>query len=168
MGVTEMRKITFKWDGPKSLQSVLEIPFYRVSMRLHGLHPGNPALPTVMTFWRVDGTWLEVYAPMHDIAERSEVGVLTFEMVSSRPKDEEVSIDMEPNPFVPVDIKKLTIKDEDVLAEAGIKLVSAEGKAITVVANAFPCTLAIEGVRDDVPRIFDTAYEIDKYEIIPL
>lgn len=160
-----MRRLTFKWDEPKPLESVLTIPFYRVSMQLHA---SNPALPNVVTFWRVDGTWVEVYSVMHDVVERSEVGVLTFAMVPSRPEDQEVAVDMEPNPFVPAEVKKLVIREEDVTAESGITLISDKGKIITVAASAFPCALAVEGVRDDIPGIFDPEYEIDRYEVVPL
>ena len=163
-GAIEMRKFAFKWDGTQSLKSVLLVPFYKVSMQLH---VADPALPTVMTFWRMDGTWLEVYSVMHDIAERSEVGVLTFAMVPNEPKDQEVTIDMGRNPFVPVVVKKLVVKDEDVRAESGVRFVSEEGKVVTVASNAFPCTLAVEGIRDDVQGIFNAAYEIDKYEVVP-
>lgn len=160
-----MRKFDLKWDGPEPLGSVLAVPFYRVSMQLHA---ANPALPNVATFWRVDGTWVEVHSTMHDVGERSEVGVLTFAMLASRPENQEVAVDMEPNPFVPVEVKKLVIREGDVTAESGIRLISNRSKAITVASNAFPCTLAIEGVRDDVLNIFDPEYEIDRYEVVSL
>lgn len=160
-----MRKFAFTWDGPEPLKSALAIPFFRVSMQLHA---ASPALPNVITFWRVDGTWMEVYSAMRDIGERSEVGVLTFAMVPNTPEDQDIAVDMKPSPFVPVGVKKLVITDEDVTAESGIRLVSDKGKIITVTSNAFPCTLAIEGVKDDVQNIFDPEYEIDKYEVAPL
>jgi hypothetical protein len=53
-------------------------------------------------------------------------------------------------------------------AESGIRFISDKGKIITVVSNAFPCTLAIDGARDDVQNIFDPEYEIDKYEVVDL
>jgi len=49
---------------------------------------------------------------MHDVSDRREVGVLAFE---------ESVVDIQPSPFVPIDIEKLTIRDEDVVAESGIR-----------------------------------------------
>ena len=155
VGAIEMRKFAFKWAGSQSLKSMLLVPFYKVSMQLH---VADPALPTVMTFWREDGSWLEVYSVMRDIAERSEVGILTFVMVSSEPKDQEVVVDMERHSFVPVVVEKLVIRDEDVRAQSGVRLISDQGKVITVASNAFPCTLAVEGVRDEVQALLSQRY----------
>ena len=58
---------------------------------------------------------------MHDVSDRREVGVLAFEMVASEPMNEESVVDIQPSPFVPIDIEKLTIRDEDVVAESGIR-----------------------------------------------
>lgn len=160
-----MREFGFAWTGAEALRSVLEIPFYRVSMRLHA---GRADIPNLVTFWRSNGTLLQVYSSMHDVSDRLEVGVLAFEMVASEPMNEESVVDIQPSPFVPIDIEKLTIRDEDVVAESGIKLSSKDGRVITVAAGAFPCTLAIAGVRDEVQNIFNPEYEIDKYQVVPL
>ncbi len=161
-GAIEMRKVAFKWDGSQSLKSVLSVPFYKVSMRQSAEHA---VPPHSVTLWRVDGTWLEIYSTMYAISDRSEVGVLAFEMVAE-PSNESVVVDMQP-PFIPAEIKKFLIKDEDVLAESGIKLSTAQDKVISVLAADFPCTVAVGGVGNDIPHVFDTAYEIDKYEVVP-
>ena len=160
-----MRQFLFEWNGAETLRSILEVPFHRISMRLHA---GRPDMPNVVTFWRSDSSWLQVHSVMHDISDRLEVGVLTFEIGRAEPMNEEAVVDIRPSPFAPADIKKLIIRDEDVIAESGIKLSTKDGNVITVAAAAFPCTLAIAGVSDEIENIFTTEYDIDKYQEISL
>lgn len=160
-----MRDFNFEWKGAEALKTVLEVPFHRVSMQLYN---GRPDIPVHVSFWRSNGSWLTVCSSMHDISDRLEVGILTFEMGTTEPTNEPAVVDMKPSPFVPVDIKKLIIRDEDVVAESGIRLSSKDGKVITIAAGGFPYSLAIAGVRDEIANIFTTEYEIGKYEVVPL
>ena len=160
-----MREFNFEWKGTKALKTVLKVPFYRVSMQLYN---GRTDIPVRVSFWRSNASWLTVCSRMHDISDRLEVGALAFEMQTIEPTSELAVVDMMPSPFVPVDIKKLIIRDADVVAESGIRLSSKDGKVITIAAGGFPYSLAIAGVRDEIANIFKTEYEIEKYEVVPL
>jgi len=113
-----MREFNFEWKGTKALKTVLKVPFYRVSMQLYN---GRTDIPVRVSFWRSNASWLTVCSRMHDISDRLEVGALAFEMQTIEPTSELAVVDMMPSPFVPVDIKKLIIRDADVVAESGHK-----------------------------------------------
>jgi hypothetical protein len=103
---------------------------------------------------------------MHDLAERIEVGVLTFEQVSV-PRPDETIADAAPTFHGEVVVSKLIIHESGTSAESGVILKARNGDEIVIVAGAFPYHLALLGV-SSLPNMFHPEYPIDRYMRIPM
>src|SRR5437016_3354400 len=71
-----MSHLAFAWDETSSLATQLTAAVVRASLMTAADRPH------LLTLWRADGTGLRLYSRTHDIAERVEIGVLKFELVS--------------------------------------------------------------------------------------
>jgi hypothetical protein len=102
---------------------------------------------------------------MHDVAERTEIGLLEFEYVSS-PQDSETVVDL-PSAFNgPISVFKLVIHASGTSVESGVVLKASDDREIVVVAGVFPYCLALKGVLPS-PYTFKPEYELDQYSRIP-
>ena len=142
-----MRLLSFGWTGATLLSVELAKPIERISAFIfHSAHG-----PHSLTLWRADGSGLRVFSLMHDVAERTEVGVLSFEPVAE-PYPEEV-FECLPAVFRGlVAVSKLTIDESGTRAESGIILASESGEELVILAGAFPCNLAIRGLSLFLPH----------------
>ncbi len=116
--------------------------------------------PTRVILWDKQGTGLRIESQMHDVAQRTEVGVLRFSRADeSNIRSGEVKLPEEfalkTWPFL------LTITESGVTAESGLVLKGALGGEVIVVAGAFPGTLTILG--STVAEPFDPEYALSAY-----
>src|ERR1700686_2295271 len=77
-----MNTLSFSWGEPTSLAAELAKPLKHVFVEFmpHGE-------PITLTLWRSDDTGLRINSQMHDLAERTEVGVLSFAYNSEPPTE---------------------------------------------------------------------------------
>src|SRR5258708_7393986 len=121
--------------------------------------------PRFVTLWRSDETGLRLYTEMHDVAERREVGVLNFELVST-PRPGETITDVGPAFQGEIVVSKLIIHESGTSAESGAILKAGNGNEIVIVAGAYPYSLAVRGVLPTL-NIFHPEYPIDRYLRVP-
>jgi len=160
-----MTYFPFIWKGETSLAHELTMPFRELSLHLRW-----PLWePSSLTFRRNNGSDIIIYSQMHDVAERLEVGALTFELVTaySIPENDRV-ITLSKEFDAPITASKLLISESENTLESGIILKAANGFQIIIVAGVSPYTIAIQGVADDLPRIFNPEYPLEDYKIIPI
>lgn len=157
-----MNSLSFRWAGPTSLAAELSKPIKQVSVGA-GITKSGPGFATL---WRPDETGLRLYSQMHDVAERREVGVLNFELVSA-PRPDETIADVASAFQGEIVVSKLIIHESGTSAESGVVLKAGNGEEIIVVAGAAPYFLAVRGVLS-LPDIFHPEYSIDRYTRVPL
>jgi hypothetical protein len=154
----DMRTLSFAWAEDAPLASEVAKPLTGISVIFFHAAWG----PYHLTLWRKDGTGLRLSSEMHDVAIRSEVGVLRFEPVSA-PLTGEVFADLPPAFHRSVDASKLTIREANAVAESGISIIASDGSEIVVVASAGPCCLAVLGALTSLPHIFEPEYPMEQY-----
>jgi hypothetical protein len=155
-----MKRLTFVWENGASLTNKSNTRPRKIALKL-GLH----GRPISLTIWEDDSTGLRIFPVMYDLGERFEIGVLKFQLVHDFIAEERF---LEPPTLFQyeVEILKLTIKVNNVVAESGVEFRSAGGKLV-IVAGAYPYTIAIEGI-GQIPHVFEPEYSIDEYEREPI
>jgi hypothetical protein len=157
-----MNSLPFVWAEATPLAAELSKPIRQVSVDLVVPHNG----PRFVTLWRSDKTGLRPYTEMHDVAERKEVGVRTFEEVSA-PRPHEMTAEVA-LPFQgEIVVSKLIIHESGRSAESGVILRAGNSDEIVIVAGAYPYSLAVGGV-PSLHDIFKPEYPIDRYLRVPL
>lgn len=110
---------------------------------------------------RSDGVGLRIQSQMHDVAERREVGVLEFSLLSS-------CITLGQSVRLPsfvngsIRIFKWVINESGVSAESGITLEARDGQQITIIAGASPYSLAVKGL-PLMSFVFEPEYPLESY-----
>jgi hypothetical protein len=146
---------SFKWSGESALLSVLKKPVSRVSM-IYDKAWG----PLIVTLWHSDGRGIRISSEMFYVADRDEVGILAFRLVTEKFESE---IEIEVLPFDILEVSKLTtVEANGEVAESGIVLQRDDGNPITIVASSGPCHLAIDGLVE-WPLMFEPEYSIEVY-----
>ena len=156
-----MNNLSFAWADPTSLVAELTKPVEKISLECapHGT-------PMYVTLWRADGTGMRMHSEMHDLAERIEVGVLTFNVVSA-PSEHETFVDVASTFGQGVTVAKLIIHESGENIESGVVLGATSGDEIVIVAGAFPFHLAVNGLLS-MPYRFDPEYPIGRYMRVPV
>jgi len=158
-----MKNLPFVWNGETPLAQELVEPFCCASLWVTNKYCGLSSL----TLWRRNGVGIRIQSQMHDVAERLEVGVLTFKLVGAGFLGERTVI--LPKEFdAPITVMKLLKEEAGSTLESGVILKAANGSQIIVVAAASPCNIAIQGVIDDLPCIFEPEYSLESYKIVPM
>jgi hypothetical protein len=148
-----MDNIPFLWnDQPLSaceqslLASVLSMPIYKASLRF-----AVQERPFSLTLWHHDGLGLRIQSEMYGVTERTEVGVLAFDMVDTPFSDEKIekSIEMFDGE---IEVTKLVITESGKHIGSGVILNGRNNAKIIVLAGVHPYSLAIQGVID-LPHI---------------
>ena len=158
-----MNYLPFVFSQTTSLAAELKRPVRKVSIDI--VHPAWG--PRFLALWHRDGTGLKIFSQMHDIAERSEIGVLNFEKADA-PADDETMVDVSSAFDCNVEAFKLILDEEGTRAECGLALQANNGDQITIVPGAFPYSLAILGVFASTPHIFEPEYQLDRYTRVPI
>jgi hypothetical protein len=141
-----MNSLSFVWTGATRLAIELSRPIGQVSVDFVIANVG----PSSITPWRSDGTRLRLFAEMHDVAVKVEVGVLNFEQVSAPRPDETITDVVSFQDEVVA--SKLIIHESGTSAESDVILRASNGDEIVIVAGAYPYSLAVQGVVSDAPH----------------
>ena len=158
-----MNHLEFSWRGHTSLSAELMKPVQKASIYFFHAAWG----PNTLTLWRDDSTGIKVFSQMHDIAERLEIGVLSFELVTVPEKDE-LTVDVSGGFNCSLQAFKLILEEEGTRAECGLAIRGSKGDEIVIVPSAGPCHLAIAGLPSSNPHIFEPEYELDRYIRVPI
>lgn len=153
-----MTRILFRWTGETPIESELIRPLNRVSAEFFIPNSG----PRYVTCWRVDGSGLRISTEMHDLAEKCEVGALTFELVSKLGSNEKV-FELDASFRGQITASRLLIEESGATIESGVILESGMGSEIVIVAGAYPYSLTVLG-RDLGYMSFDPEYPLDLYQ----
>jgi hypothetical protein len=156
-----MSDLSFTWPGKTSLAAEIAKPLERISFEF-----SQHERPMRTTLWRPGGIGLRIQSEMHDLAERLEVGVLCFDLVSAPAHDEKI-VDLDSTFLQPLRVSKLVLSELGKSVESGLLIQSIGGEEILIVASAFPCFLAVRGVLS-LYRIFDPEYPLNRYQVIPV
>jgi hypothetical protein len=97
----------------------------------------------MVTLWHNDQEGLSIHSRMHDVAEKLEVGILTFEK-SRGGIAGEVFFDCQGSLRVTA-AWKLTIQEAGLLLESGLRFAFSNGKELVLVPADFPCFLSVQG-----------------------
>ena len=154
--------LRYEWKGPDPLAVEVIKPIKQVSIDLFG----PLGLPHSIILWRPDGSGTRIHSEMRQIAERIEVGVLCFERVIS-PSGSEVLLPVAPEFEEQVNAFKLVVHESGATAESGILLRTKNGRDIVIVAGAFPLTIAVNGVVEQL-HIFEPEYPMEDFERLPI
>jgi hypothetical protein len=100
---------------------------------------------------------------MHDVAERVEVGVLSFELASQTTEGEYlIRFDQILTPYL---VSKLIILESGKVLESGLVLRFVDGQEFLVVPSDFPCCLTVKTKGIDLPKTLpNTEYSLDRYD----
>jgi len=104
---------------------------------------------------------------MHDVAERTEVGLLNFERVFE-PQPNALTVDVLPAFGLGVKVSKLIIHVSGTSAESGVILKVQTGEEMVIVAGTYPYSLAIQGLMLSHPNIFQPEYPLERYDRVPI
>jgi hypothetical protein len=152
----------FEWKGPGFLVDALKRPLESISLMLdkHG------KVETV-AFWADRANGVRVHSNMHDVAERVEVGVLSFELTSQTAEGEQlVQFDHLLTPYL---VSKLTVLESGKVLESGLDLRFSDGQEFLVVPSDFPCFLAVKAKGIDLPKTLpNTEYSLDRYDALDM
>jgi len=129
-----MKTPSFAWAEPASLAAELARPLKQVFVEFtsHGE-------PIALTLWRSDDSGLRIHSEMHDVAERREVGVLSF-AYNSEPPTEGKAVYVASAFERHISVYKLVIEESGTSAESGVVLEAANDQ-IVIVAGVFPSRL---------------------------
>lgn len=155
-----MNYFSFIWTEPVSPETVSRWPRSKISVQL-----GVAERPIGITFWNPAGLGLQIWSEIEDIAERTEVGVLAFSLVSESEPDE-IFTDFEISLDESKDLKKMVIEESGSKCESGLCIETMDGREIIIVAGVYPYSLAIKGVIS-IPYIFEPEYDLDRYDRFP-
>jgi hypothetical protein len=159
-----MNAIPFEWRCTRSLPAELRKPIAQISLEFAIPNSG----PRSLTLWRPDKTGLRLYTEMHDVAERREVGVLSFEHVSA-PSPIDIFTDVAPAFQREITLSKLIVQDSGIKAESGVVLATSTGDELVIVAGAYPYSLAVKGLNLlAMPNVFNPEYPLDRYVRVPI
>lgn len=118
-------------------------------------------LPFAVTLWQNSTAGTRIESTMHDLAERTEVGVLSATCVHA-PAENDVFIEVPIEYSGHLKLTKLLIDVQSTRLESGIVLTSQGGRELVVVAGAYPYSLAVHGLGDAHHR-FEPEYPLDNY-----
>jgi hypothetical protein len=169
-----MNHLAFSWHGTSLLSAELTAGAVRATLRT------MVDFPHLLTLWRADGSGLQVWSRMHDIAERVEIGVLEFALVKEKTEEPKPSSNgAREVSFIDIDlptsfrshnrVTKLVISEANTTAESGIVIRASDHKEIIILSSAMPYNLAIRGIFSmSMPRIFEPAYDFGCYERVEI
>lgn len=156
--------IPFRWAAETPLAAELSRTIESVSIEA-GF--GSLGRPESITLWRPDGTGFEIRSEMHDVADRMEVGVLSFNLVPASSKEEKL-IKLPANFGSTLRPFKMLIKESGKRAESGLILRDTADKELLIVASEAPCYLYIRGTlpMQPAPESHRPEYPISEYKIV--
>lgn len=153
-----MKKISFIWRGENPLEHEITVPFNKISLWIDEKH----GRPMFLALLREDGSCIRVRSQMFDIAKRTEVGILAFDLMKSTQFMDGQIFELPEKFEPPITAAKLIIVESEVIAESGIVLKAQNDSKIIVSAGVYPYTIAVQGIID-LPHIFEPEYPLGNY-----
>ena len=138
------KHIPFIQNDIDNLEKELSKSFVRLSL----LHPNKSTVidsdrwASSVTLWTSDQQGLQIKSRMCDVAERTEVGVLSFGIINEI-NPEEVFYSLSKSFSNGTKFLKLIVNESGNTLESGLKIVASNGDQIIIVPNAMPYSLAI-------------------------
>lgn len=160
----DSKYLRFGFTGSRTLLEELTDPFVEVTVTLDRVRT-----PTKLVLWRHDDTGIAIWAEMHDVAERIEVGVLNFAATSRTEQSLpdgywETAETFPAKPFSgQFSISKLAVDESGYLCESGLVVTPNEGEDLFIVADAFPCHIAVLGL-DGLNSNSRAEYNLSSYK----
>ena len=153
-----MSDYPFEWKGSGPLVDALKRPLELISLMLD-----KYGKVETVTFWADHANGVRVHSYMHDVAERVEVGVLSFELASQTTEGEYlIRFDQILTPYL---VSKLIILESGKVLESGLVLRFVDGQEFLVVPSDFPCCLTVKTKGIDLPKTLpNTEYSLDRYD----
>lgn len=157
-----MTQIQFKWQETAPLVHEVRQPLEKVSFEWlpHGRLMS-------LTLWRFNGTGLRVRSEMCDLAERTEVGVLSFDLVPAAPVGGENVANLGSTFAEIQSVSKLIIQESGSTVESGLWIQSSGRREILILPSSFPHLLAVRGLLT-TPHIFEPEYPLERYEVVKI
>jgi hypothetical protein len=156
-----MSVLNFTWNGLAALADELSKPLTHLSIDW-----ADHAKIHQVSLWRLDGSGLRIHSEMHDVAERREIGVLVFSLVSATVESEQI-YPLDSAFHAAVHPSKLVIRESGTSGDSGVILQAENGSEITIVAATFPCFLYVGGL-PDLKQSVVPEYALNIYERIRL
>jgi len=118
-----------------------------------------------ITLWHEAAEGVQIWSQMHDVAERLEIGVLSFASVSAGNVNEIIS--EFPRPLAPKQVWKLLIEKNGTVLESGVRFLFADACELVILPADFPFFLSILGncVPVTNPR---PEYDLDEYQQVKI
>jgi hypothetical protein len=151
-----MKSFPFVWTELTPLVEELKKPIVHISVQFFKKRP------MFVTLWRPDGTGIKIQSEMFDVAERIEVGVLRFSYAPFEHSAAESFAKIAPAFGSGSAVSKLVIVESATSVESGVIFSANDGNEIMIVANVWPCHLAVCGVQS-ITNDFEPEYPIDMY-----
>ena len=118
-----------------------------------------------LTLWPASGDGLRMISQMHDVAERREVGVLSFSFIN-RPDTGAVIVDFDPALEITF-AYKLVMHDSGFELESGLKLKFGDARELLILPADFPFFLSVSG--SAMPEETSTPeYSIEAYQAVQI
>jgi hypothetical protein len=156
LGYFVKKKLQFHFPSETSLSTVLHNGFisYSVDVPKFGM-------PTTLWLGLSDGRVLRVRAEMHDLSGWDEIGTLTFDVTSTKDKNEPKMIALAASWSKVSEVEKLIYKSDECVAESGFTMRTATGESLTVLPGANVYTLAIDS--PFLPLLFEPENDFKVY-----
>jgi hypothetical protein len=161
---SDPKYLAFGYVGARSLRDELGDSFVEITVKLSRIRT-----PTKLVLWRSDGTGLAIWSEMHELAEMDEVGVLRF-MPTTRVEeiledgDRETIETFAANAFAGQhSLSKLVVEDSGYTLETGFVVTPEIGGDLFIVADAFPCHIAVIGLQDLISSS-KAEYNLSRYK----
>ena len=155
-----MSYFSFIWTEPVSPETVSRWPLSKISVQL-----GVAERPIGITFWNPAGLGLQIWSEIEDIAERIEVGVLAFSLVSESEPDE-IFTDVEISLYESKYLKSWLLKSQ----ARNVNQAYVSRPLMDERSSSSPASIPIhwqsEGVIS-IPYVFEPEYDPHKYDHCP-
>jgi hypothetical protein len=155
-----MKTLGFIWEEPSSLLERLSQPVAYLSIEQDVANR-----PLAVHLHHHSGIVTEISSQMHDIAPRTEVGVLKFSTVGGKSTNG-LTFELEGMFFTATSIEKLVITEGEFEAESGLVLTYPRQTEIVIVASTAPYVLAIKLPWETPALTFSPEYPLKDYHRI--
>lgn len=114
-----------------------------------------------VTLWLTSGDGFRLTSQMHDLANRTEAGILCIEqLVQADPK--ETSVDLPWQFKKGGSASKLIVRESGWQLESGLLFESPDGDEVSILPAAFPSYLCVQGI-ETPPQEVTSEYPLARY-----
>jgi len=158
-------KIFFIENGIKQLPRELARPFTRISI----VYLNKPSLEekkrwaSSITLWDSNDEGVRISATINDVADRVEVGSLSFEKVTKANEGDEF-FELSESFSNGTLLSKVILHESRKYIETGIIITAPNEAQIMIVPNAMPYTLAVR-CEEVGAQFFEPEYPLEEYVI---